>query len=134
MLHFFGTCNFDGCVRTLRLRSDRARRWGKFPAKVKMRSRGRKTSVDHSSTKGIDAPSIICSSSEPSSVDQNKSNILVRRGAGCPGRVPAYLGRHLSIIFDVDPVQSNAREYPTKRVLYVFIDSSAMKSTHQFPK
>jgi hypothetical protein len=37
----FETCDFDGCVRTLLLRSDRTRRWGKYPAEVETRSRGR---------------------------------------------------------------------------------------------
>ena len=79
---FLVTCDFDGCVRTLRLRSDRAQRWGKYPAEVEMGSRGRINSVDHSSTKGSDTPWIICSSSEPSSADESKPNILVRRGLG----------------------------------------------------
>ena len=60
---------------------------------------------------------------EPSSADESKPNILVRRGPGYPGH-DCCIGRHLSTISGVDPVRSDTHEYPTKRVPHVFIDSS----------
>ena len=114
-------------MRTLLLRSDRARRWGKYPAEVKTRSRGRLIGVDHSSPKGSDTPSFICGSSGPINSDESKPNILMRRGPGLVLVVTVVSGANQCILVDVDPVKGVARGCPMKRVPHVFIDSSAFK-------
>ena len=113
------------------MRSARARRWGKYPAEVETRSRGRRILRGSLKLKGSDTPSIACGSSKPTHSSESKPNILVRRGARtCPGH-DYCIGRHQSILFDVDPVKSVARGYPLKRVPHVFIDSSAFKRSRR---